>query len=221
MVHLNGHSSGCLEEERRGLLEFKDFLKSNGAADADRILPTWVEKPADHHLNECCDWERVRCDPTTGHVTELPLHNIRDISWDEYRHRSDKFDFDYQHSREYFQNRTWFINACVFLPFKELRNLNLSYNLFSGWIDNQGFEGLSSLRKLEKLDLGSDLFNDSNIFRYLGALASIKTLIVSYNSLGGYFPAHGTISSIEKLGNVGYRQQSLSWLSPTARYVAQ
>ena len=57
-----------------------------------------------------------------------------------------------------------------------------------------GFEGLSSLRKLEKLDLGSNLFKDSNIFRYLGALASIKTLIVSYNSLGGYFPAHGTFS---------------------------
>ncbi|KAI7979738.1 Receptor-like protein 45, partial [Camellia lanceoleosa] len=76
----------------------------------------------------------------------------------------------------------------------QLRNLNLSYNLFSGWIDNQGFEGLSSLRKLEKLDLGSNLFNDSNIFRYLGALASIKTLIVSHNSLGGYFPAHGTFS---------------------------
>ncbi|KAL7162249.1 hypothetical protein ACSBR2_042682 [Camellia fascicularis] len=67
LAHLNGHSSGCLEEERRGLLEFKDFLKSNGA-DADRILPTWVDKIADHLLNECCDWERVTCDPTTGHI---------------------------------------------------------------------------------------------------------------------------------------------------------
>ncbi|THG10697.1 receptor like protein 21-like [Camellia sinensis] len=222
LVHLNGHTSGCLEEERRGQLELKGFLKSNGA-DADRIPPTWVDKPADHHLNECCDWERVTCDPTTGHVTELSLYNIRDISCDEYFYRSSGFfgsrlfeeDF-----REYHPDRIWFINASVFLPFKELRNLNLSYNLFSGWIDNQGFEGLSSLRKLEKLDLGSNLFNDSNMFRYLGALASIKTLIVSYNSLGGYFPAHGTISSNEKLGNVGYRTQSLSWLPPNARYVA-
>ncbi|KAF5932413.1 hypothetical protein HYC85_028584 [Camellia sinensis] len=193
LIHFSGHSGGCLEGERRGLLEFKDFLKSNGA-DADRILPTWVEKPADHHLNECCDWERVTCDPTTGHVTELSLHNIRDISGDEYFYRSSGFFGSEEDFKEYHQNRIWFINVSVFLPFEELRNLNLSYNLFSGWIDNQGFEGLSSLRKLEKLDLGSNLFNDSNIFRYLGALASIKTLIVSYNSLGGYFPAHGTFS---------------------------
>ncbi|XP_028061547.1 receptor like protein 21-like [Camellia sinensis] len=211
-------NGGCLEGERRGLLEFKDFLKSNGA-DADRILPTWVEKPADHHLNECCDWERVTCDPTTGHVTELSLHNIRDISGDEYFYRSSGFFGSEVDFKEYHQNRIWFINVSVFLPFEELRNLNLSYNLFSGWIDNQGFEGLSSLRKLEKLDLGSNLFNDSNIFRCLGALASIKTLIFSYNSLGGYFPAHGTFSNIEKLGNAGYRQQSLSWLSPNASWL--
>ncbi|KAI7980460.1 Receptor-like protein 56 [Camellia lanceoleosa] len=140
LVHLNGHSSGCLEEERKGLLELKDFLKSNGAV-ADRILPTWIDRPADHHLNECCDWERVTCDPSTGHVTELSLYNIRDISGDEYLYRSDKFYFELvfeEDSTEYFQNRTWFINASVFLPFKELRNLNLSRNLFSGWIDNQG-----------------------------------------------------------------------------------
>ncbi|KAI7980944.1 Receptor-like protein 13 [Camellia lanceoleosa] len=212
LVHLNGHSSGCLEEERRGLLELKDFLKSNGAV-ADRILPTWTDRPADHHLNECCDWERVTCDPTTGHVTELSLYNIRDISGREYFYGHKNFNVEFESLseedfREYFQNRTWFINASVFLPFKELRNLNLSRNLFSGWIDNQGFEGLSSLRKLEKLDLGSNLFNDSNIFRYLGALASIKTLIVSYNSLGGYFPAHELVAlrNLETLdiGSNGY-----------------
>ncbi|GMQ09004.1 hypothetical protein CsSME_00052510 [Camellia sinensis var. sinensis] len=47
LAQVNGHSGGCLEGEGRGLLEFKDFLKSNGA-DADHLLPTWVEKP-DHH----------------------------------------------------------------------------------------------------------------------------------------------------------------------------
>ncbi|KAI7985358.1 Receptor-like protein 1 [Camellia lanceoleosa] len=38
-IKVNGHSAGCLEGERRGLLEFKEFLKSNGA-DADHLLPT-------------------------------------------------------------------------------------------------------------------------------------------------------------------------------------
>ncbi|KAL7162244.1 hypothetical protein ACSBR2_042677 [Camellia fascicularis] len=80
-----------------------------------------------------------------------------------------------------------------------------------------GFERLSNLRKLEMLDLGFNRFDDNNIFHSLGALTSIKTLIISYNALGGYFPAHGIISSIEKLGNIGYRRQSLSGLSPNAR----
>ncbi|THG14929.1 hypothetical protein TEA_015393 [Camellia sinensis var. sinensis] len=103
--------------ERRGLLEFKDFLKSNGA-DADHLLPTWVKKP-DHH-SECCDWERVTCDRTTGHVTELFLQNVKDVSYEDFR--------------------SWFINASLFLPFKELQSLTLSYNSFGGWTDNEGMQ---------------------------------------------------------------------------------
>ncbi|KAF5931516.1 hypothetical protein HYC85_027687 [Camellia sinensis] len=81
-------------------------------------------------------------------------------------------------------------------------------------ITHQGFERLSNLRKLEILDLGSNDFDDNNIFHSLGALTSIKTLIISDNALGGYFPAHGII---EKLGNIGYKHQWLSWPSPNAR----
>ncbi|GMQ09001.1 hypothetical protein CsSME_00052508 [Camellia sinensis var. sinensis] len=116
LILVSGHSDGCLEGERRGLLEFKDFLKSNGA-DADHLHPTWVDEKADHH-SDCCDWERVTCDRTTGHITELSLDNIEDTSYQHYR--------------------MWFINASLFLPFKELRSLNLSFNSFSGWTHNEG-----------------------------------------------------------------------------------
>ncbi|KAI7998477.1 Receptor like protein 21 [Camellia lanceoleosa] len=109
LAQVNGHSDGCLEGERRGLLELKEFLKSNGA-DADCLFPTWVKKP-DHH-SECHDWERVTCDLTTGHVTELFLHNVKDVSYEDFR--------------------IWFINASLFLPFKELQSLTLSFNSFSG-----------------------------------------------------------------------------------------
>ncbi|GMQ09017.1 hypothetical protein CsSME_00052521 [Camellia sinensis var. sinensis] len=115
LIHVSGHSGGCLEGERRGLLEFKDFLKSNGA-DADHLLPTWVDEIADHH-SDCCDWERVTCDRTTGHVTELSLDNIIYVS--------------------YADSMIWFINASLFLPFKELRSLNLNKNSFSGWTHNE------------------------------------------------------------------------------------
>ncbi|KAI7999084.1 Receptor-like protein 14 [Camellia lanceoleosa] len=178
LVHLTGNSDGCLEWERRGLLEFKSFLKSNGS-DANHLLPTWVdEKPDDHHhqqiQSECCDWERVTCDPTTGHVTELSLDNIKNLAYGDY-------------------NNIWIINASLFLPFEELRSLNLSYNLFSGWAHNEGFEKLSALRKLETLNLESNEFNDS-ILPSLSALRSLKMLDLRANKIGGLFPAHGLAS---------------------------
>ncbi|CAL5440150.1 unnamed protein product [Camellia sinensis] len=152
LTQVNGHIGGCLEGERRGLLEFKDFLKSNGA-DADHLLPTWVEKP-DHH-SECCDWERVTCDHTTGHVTELFVHNVNDVLCEDFR--------------------IWLINASLFLPFKELQRLTLSSNSFSGWTDNEGFEKLLTLRKLETLNLEWNEFDDS-ILLSLSALRSLKML---------------------------------------------
>ncbi|KAL7170778.1 hypothetical protein ACSBR2_035618 [Camellia fascicularis] len=190
LVHLTGHSAGCLEWERRGLLEFKSFLKSNGS-DANHLLPTWVDEKPDHHhhqqiQSECCDWERVTCDPTTGHVTELSLDNIKNLAYGDY-------------------NNIWIINASLFLPFEELRSLNLSYNLFSGWAHNEGFERLSNLWKLEILDLGFEKlsalrkletlnlecneFNDS-ILPSLSALRSLKMLDLHANKIGGLLPAH-------------------------------
>ncbi|XP_028061435.1 receptor-like protein 13 [Camellia sinensis] len=57
-----------------------------------------------------------------------------------------------------------------------------------------GFERLLNLRKLEILDLGSNDFDDNNILHSLGAHTSIKTLIISDNALGGYFPAHELVA---------------------------
>ena len=121
---------GCIERERRGLLEFKAFLMLNNE-DPDLLLPSWV----DDESSNCCKWERVGCDPITGQVTGLFLNNTRQISslkdssapkWLEY-HANDKY---------------WLLNASLFLPFGELRNLDLSANSFDGCIE---FEGMSSV----------------------------------------------------------------------------
>ena len=45
---------GCIERERRGLLEFKAFLMLNNE-DPDLLLPSWV----DDESSNCCEWERV------------------------------------------------------------------------------------------------------------------------------------------------------------------
>ena len=105
--------SGCIEEERMGLIELKAFLKSN-INDTNRLLlPSWVNETK----SECCGWEGVMCNTTTGHVIELSLYNLKQETDDE---------------------TNWYLNACLFQPFKELRSLNLSANQIGGWRGNEG-----------------------------------------------------------------------------------
>ena len=85
------------------------------------ILPSWV----DDHKSECCKWERVTCNSTTGHVTHLSLHNI----WE--------FDEYFYLSYEFYQ-MVWFLNVSLFESFKELRSLDLASNAIGGWIEHKG-----------------------------------------------------------------------------------
>ncbi|GKV42362.1 hypothetical protein SLEP1_g49773 [Rubroshorea leprosula] len=129
-------NKGCFEEEKKGLLEFKAFVKSDGD-DAGHLLSSWVNDPED----DCCKWERVGCDSTTGHVIKLSLSNTRQF---------DSF-FDSKYN--------WYLNISLFEPFKELRSLNLSLNVIAGWKQNKE---LSVLENIEELDLGSNILGGSS-----------------------------------------------------------
>lgn len=80
----------CIEEERKELPEIKASHIKSYDFEIDDFLPTWVDygssSPEDGGRN-CCDWERVSCNTTTGHVTELYLYNLRglDAYWYEVR----------------------------------------------------------------------------------------------------------------------------------------
>ncbi|KAG8612187.1 hypothetical protein MANES_S095208v8 [Manihot esculenta] len=89
----------------------------------------------------------------------------------------------------YTDENIWYVNLSMFQQLKELKTLNLSYNYFDCSIDDQGCERLSKLKKLEVLDLTWNTFN--NILPSLGALTSLKTLILSYNGIEGSFPIQG------------------------------
>ena len=116
LVHLHGHR-GCFEEERMGLLEIKEEFVTI----RDHLLPSWV----DDYKSECCEWERVTCDSTTGHVTHLSLHNI----WE--------FDDYFYYSYEFYYMVS-FLNVSLFKSFKELRSLDLSFNAIGGWVEHKG-----------------------------------------------------------------------------------
>ncbi|GLT99569.1 hypothetical protein SLE2022_170020 [Rubroshorea leprosula] len=197
---------GCFVGERKALLEYKAFVNSDGQ-DADHLLPSWVNDPED----DCCKWERVDCDSTTGHVIKLSLSNTR--------------QFDVLSSNMYNPKNSWHLNISLFQPLKELRSLNLSFNVIAGWIQNKE---LSVLQNLEELDLGSNILNGSSaaqdvtslsklsklkylylkdnilnkdIIRILGTLPSLKLLDLSRNWLEGSISnkEFGKLSNVEVL----------------------
>ncbi|KAG6675429.1 hypothetical protein I3842_15G100600 [Carya illinoinensis] len=126
---------GCLREEREALLQLKASLNSSYDS-----LTSWNSS---HEESNCCDWEYVMCDNTTRHVIELHLYHVRDVSISDY------------------EIEVWCLNASIFLPFQELKYLDLSGNGIFGWVPNEGFERLSRLSKLEVLRLGINHINES------------------------------------------------------------
>ncbi|KAG7951302.1 hypothetical protein I3843_12G001000 [Carya illinoinensis] len=184
---------GCLEEERIGLLHLKSFLvisiRPLEAYNSDYLLPSWVN----HEKSDCCGWQQVTCNSTTGHVKELSLDNLS-----PYYPTYDNNVYFYYYKRVTYEER-WLLNVSLLEPFKELRSLDLSFNAINGCIRDEGFEKLSTLRNLEILNLGYNFFDDNSILQSLGAITSLKTLNHSWNNLEGYFPAKVMLRNLNTL----------------------
>ncbi|CAK9159027.1 unnamed protein product, partial [Ilex paraguariensis] len=106
---------GFWEEERVALLQLKASINyPNGPS-----LPSWEDRVEVYNsmVSDCCYWEGVECNETTSHVIKLFLNSTRDGSLGD-----------------------WYFNASLFLPFKELRNLDLSNNQLVGWVANEGLD---------------------------------------------------------------------------------
>lgn len=72
-------------------------------------LDSWGKIP------NCCYWECVECSPVTGRVTSLHLR--MDWSW---------------------TSADWYLNASLFVPFKELKRLSLVDFNIAGCVENEG-----------------------------------------------------------------------------------
>ena len=97
---------GCWEQERTALLQIKASMINYTYANS---FTSW---DSTNKESDCCDWERVSCNITTGRVYSIGLNNITISSW--------------------------YLNASLFLPFEKLQYLGLSYNGISGWVPNEG-----------------------------------------------------------------------------------
>ncbi|RDX90107.1 hypothetical protein CR513_28061, partial [Mucuna pruriens] len=138
---------GCWKEEREALLGLNMRLG----------LPlTWEWAGTD-----CCQWEGVECNSSTGRVTELKLYQL----WST----NGPIQLD------------WHLNYSDFIVFKDLKSLNLSYN---NWIvsceDNEGLENLEVL--------SSNMDNAASIILFcLNRFSSLKSLYLSNNMFDATF----------------------------------
>ncbi|OMP14227.1 putative serine-threonine protein kinase, plant-type, partial [Corchorus olitorius] len=112
---------GCLEEEKVALLQLKPFFYRRWNPNPLNIgrpffyaLYNWVEEKSD-----CCKWESVECDPTTGRVIGLNLSVGLGNREAEYN----GFDL-------------WYLNASLFLPFDHLKSLYLRGSGIAGCLQN-------------------------------------------------------------------------------------
>ncbi|XP_078182270.1 cuscuta receptor 1-like isoform X2 [Carex rostrata] len=149
----------CREEERLALLH----INASISFPIHSLEGKWEGK-------ECCQWERVTCDPITGHVTQLDLG----ISEDE----DDWLDY-YQDSI--------LLNATLFLPLRQLRSLSLSTHGIHNCTDGSGLEKWSNLTKLEILDLSYNSLNGSIIYN-LASVPSLRKLYLSDNLINNSLP---------------------------------
>ncbi|XP_031106605.1 receptor-like protein 14 isoform X2 [Ipomoea triloba] len=163
-------SSGCLEEERIALLQVKAHMKYYALG---KSLTSW----ANDTKSDCCKWYMVTCNNTTKRVTNLELSWIVDRN-----------------------GGGWYINASVFLPFKQLITLDLIGNQLAGVVENGGFDKLSKLHNLEMIDLSYNQLNRS-ILSSLSHLSSLKNLTLDSNPLNSppNSSGHETLSRLSNL----------------------
>ncbi|KAL4601399.1 hypothetical protein ACB092_11G270000 [Castanea dentata] len=146
---------GCWEQERAALLQLKASINSTGDIEN---FQTWNST---NKNSDCCDWDGVKCNNTTGRIIQLDLSWM--MSW---------------------SGEDWCLNASLFLPFEELQHLDLDDNQISRWVPNEGFERFSALRKLEMLYLAINHFNN-NVLSSFSGISSLKLLDLSANKLNG------------------------------------
>ncbi|KAJ9709826.1 hypothetical protein PVL29_001344 [Vitis rotundifolia] len=169
-----GLNEGCIEVERKALLEFK-----HGLNDPSGWLSSWVGA-------DCCKWTGVDCNNRTGNVVKVDLRN-RDFSPLGGEISGSLLDLKHLTYLDLSLNDFQGIPIPNFLgSFERLRYLNLSYAAFGGMIPPH----LGNLSQLRYLDLhGGDYYNFPaplvrvHNLNWLSGLSSLKYLDLGYVNL--------------------------------------
>ncbi|TYH26927.1 hypothetical protein ES288_A02G028100v1 [Gossypium darwinii] len=142
-------TNACLEQERIALLHLKPFFNNHY-----NDLSSWDEvKNLD-----CCEWKGVECNTTTKRLIGLSLHSEEWFLGEKLKDR--------------------YLSASLFLPFVELKSLDLSGNAIAGSVENEG--RWCDLRNLEVLDVSWNAL-EGMLPHCFSNLTSLRELYISGN----------------------------------------
>jgi Leucine-rich repeat (LRR) protein len=171
------------------LLQFnKSISLHSSASPLNDILPcessypktaSWMED------KECCRWDGVECDKTTGHVIGLdlacswlkgPIHSNSSLLFLRHLRRLNLAGNDFYPS----------LLPSEFGKFKSLTHLNLSYSAFSGQIPYE----ISQLSSLVSLDLSYNfqLIETPVWKRVVDSLTQLRELLLDFTNMSSIRP---------------------------------
>ncbi|KAD4585432.1 hypothetical protein E3N88_23033 [Mikania micrantha] len=200
--------------ERKALLEIKaSLVEVSKYYNNLLLLPSWVVDNGSNY----CDWERINCNSTSSfvddnykYVTDLSLGGMLFIDDNDY-------DFYFEIGRH--RSTMWPLNISIFLNFKELRRLDLSWNYIGNTFVTSGLERLSGLKKLENLNLNNNFIETNNIFPLLSQLTSLKVLDLNISEFR--IPENMEVLDLTGCGFYGtLRSQEASFFSSLLVYKA-
>ncbi|KAL8136960.1 hypothetical protein V2J09_002961 [Rumex salicifolius] len=150
-------------------------------------LRHWTKDHAGRPSN-CCDWDEVYCGDQSGRVTTLVLHGVR-------------------------PDADWYVNASLFLPFRDLQFLELYNNSITGWTHH-----LRQLTSLQLLDLSSNHLRGMIDVSDIEALESLRSLYLDWNSIEvseDLMPS--TPSNLEDLSLTGIKIRDVNTVALSAK----
>ncbi|XP_031498023.1 receptor-like protein 9DC3 [Nymphaea colorata] len=165
---MKGEAASCLPNQSLALLQFKQSLSQGSRP----LLSTWKNE------SDCCEWEGISCDHTTGFVTGVEIWNLRVQVSDP---NSSLFQLSHLQSLDLSRNLVAGEILSRLSEFTHLTELSLSDCNLIGPIP-ESFKQLSNLTYL-----------DLSRYRLSGEIPQgiVQKLHLDHNKLNGCFPDFG------------------------------